>query len=206
MKAINIWEFVSLSNFSFDISPIHRCFNPAQGPLPSLAVDSLLDLMYPRCGASACTSPATYVDPDFDGKACRPFTFPAADESGEYCFNTSAPLASNFRAKPICTEEILYGADLCTWRAKCGDNLALIAPVNPKIVFVHRPDPACVRYLSHPNDARIRQAAHGTVHRGLQVHQGRSTPSRSNPKIAPASLRGSGVSSWATASPRWLTT
>jgi hypothetical protein len=47
--------------------------------------------MYPRCGPSACTSPPTYVDLDFDGKDCRPYTFPAADESGEYCWNASDP-------------------------------------------------------------------------------------------------------------------
>ena len=52
--------------------------------------------MYPRCGPSACTSPCTYVDPDFDTDlrpdvACRPYTFPAADESGEYCFAADNP-------------------------------------------------------------------------------------------------------------------
>jgi hypothetical protein len=56
-----------------------------------VAIDSQLDLMYPRCGASACTSPSTYSDPDFDGKACRPYAFPAADESGEYCWNPGDP-------------------------------------------------------------------------------------------------------------------
>jgi hypothetical protein len=70
---------------------VFRCFDPAQGPLPAVAIDSLLDLMYPRCGPSACTSPATYLDTDFDGKACRPYTFPAADESGEYCWNEGDP-------------------------------------------------------------------------------------------------------------------
>ncbi len=68
-------------------TPIYRCFDPATCSLPTIATDSLLDLMYPRCGKSACTSPTTYVDLDFDGKSCRPYTFPAADESGEYCWN-----------------------------------------------------------------------------------------------------------------------
>jgi hypothetical protein len=67
--------------------PIYRCFDPKAGPLPAVAVESLLELMYPRCGQSACTSPSTYLDPDFDSKTCRPYTFPAADESGEYCWN-----------------------------------------------------------------------------------------------------------------------
>jgi hypothetical protein len=72
-------------------APIYRCFDPAAGPLPAVAVESLLELMYPRCGPSACTSPSTYLDADFDGKACRPYTFPAADESGEYCWNAGEP-------------------------------------------------------------------------------------------------------------------
>jgi hypothetical protein len=80
--------------------PIYRCFDPAKGPLPPIqsatspgftAPDSLFDLLYPRCGKSACSSPQTYVDVDFDGKACRPYTFPAADESGEYCWNEGDP-------------------------------------------------------------------------------------------------------------------
>jgi len=67
--------------------PVYRCFDPKEGPLPSISTDSLLDLMYPRCGVSACTSPNSYLDPDFDSKTCRPYTFPAADESGEYCWS-----------------------------------------------------------------------------------------------------------------------
>jgi hypothetical protein len=66
---------------------IYRCYDPKAGPVPSIAIDSLKDLLYPRCGPSACTSPVTYTDPDFDNKQCTPYTFPAADESGEYCFN-----------------------------------------------------------------------------------------------------------------------
>jgi hypothetical protein len=73
-------------------TPIYRCFDPAAGPLPqNVAVDALLDLMYPRCGPSACTSRASYPDPDFDGKPCRPYTFPAADISREYCFDDGDP-------------------------------------------------------------------------------------------------------------------
>jgi hypothetical protein len=76
-------------------TPTYRCFDPAAGPLPVVAIDSLFDLMYPRCGPSACTSPATYLDFDFDGKACRPYSFPAADESGEYCWNEGDPPPPN---------------------------------------------------------------------------------------------------------------
>jgi hypothetical protein len=72
-------------------TPTYRCFDPKAGPLPSnITIESLLDLMYPRCGP-ICTSPSTYLDPDFDGKACRPYTFPAADVSGEYCWNEGDP-------------------------------------------------------------------------------------------------------------------
>jgi hypothetical protein len=73
--------------------PTYRCFNPEAGPFPvsSLLVasnsDALLELLYPRCGQSACTSRVSYTDPDFDGKDCLPHTFPAADISREYCFN-----------------------------------------------------------------------------------------------------------------------
>ncbi|HMI84471.1 MAG TPA: hypothetical protein VK550_10280 [Polyangiaceae bacterium] len=72
-------------------APVFRCFDPRAGALPTIAVDSLLDLVYPRCGPSACTSPATYLDPDFDDKTCRPYSFPGADVSGEYCWNEGAP-------------------------------------------------------------------------------------------------------------------
>jgi hypothetical protein len=78
---------------------IYRCFDPRSGPFPGSAgstatgtdVPALTELLYPRCGASACSSPTTYLDPDFDGKSCRPYTFPAADYSAEYCWNASDP-------------------------------------------------------------------------------------------------------------------
>ena len=47
--------------------------------------------MYPRCGATACTSPSSYTDADFDGKQCRPYAYPASEESGEYCWNPEDP-------------------------------------------------------------------------------------------------------------------
>jgi len=72
--------------------PVYRCFDPAAGQLPAMQasqipVASQLDLMFPRCGPSACTSPSSYLDRDFDDKACTRYTFPAADESGEYCYD-----------------------------------------------------------------------------------------------------------------------
>jgi hypothetical protein len=68
---------------------VYRCFDPSKGPLPALPIDidTERDQIYPRCGPSACTSPDSYLDKDFDTKACTPYTFPSADESGEYCFN-----------------------------------------------------------------------------------------------------------------------
>jgi hypothetical protein len=77
--------------------PIYRCFDPDSGPFPSQTnslqteVPALTDLLYPRCGPSACTSPGTYIDPDFDTTQCLPYTFPAADISGEYCYNPGDP-------------------------------------------------------------------------------------------------------------------
>jgi hypothetical protein len=78
---------------------IYRCYDPAQGPFPGSVgsavpgndVPALTELLYPRCGASACGSPTTYPDPDFDTKQCRPYTFPAADYSAEYCWNPDDP-------------------------------------------------------------------------------------------------------------------
>jgi hypothetical protein len=75
---------------------VYRCFDPASGPFPGSVgntapggtdVPAFLDLLYPRCGPSACTTPRTYRDLDFDGKDCRPYTFPAGDYSAEYCWN-----------------------------------------------------------------------------------------------------------------------
>ena len=70
---------------------------------------------------------------------------------------TPAPVASNFRAKPICTEEILYGADLCTWRGERGNHLALIAPVSPKIVLVYCDDDVAGKQFTHANQAQVSQ-------------------------------------------------
>ena len=64
----------------------HRCFDPDDGEIPVVADDGLLDELYPRCGESACTSPSNFVDHDFDGGQCRPYTFDN-HESGEFCFS-----------------------------------------------------------------------------------------------------------------------
>jgi hypothetical protein len=66
-----------------------------------------------------------------------------------------APADTDFRAKALSTEEILYGAFLCTWRTKRGDNLAFIASVNPKIVFVHCDDNMAGKELTHANQTQV---------------------------------------------------
>jgi hypothetical protein len=79
--------------------PIYRCWNPQDpqfatptGPqLPLIDVEAQLDLMYPRCGPSACSAQATYIDHDFDDKQCRPYAYPASEESGEFCWNPGDP-------------------------------------------------------------------------------------------------------------------
>lgn len=78
---------------------VYRCFDPAQGAFPGSVgspvsgtdVPALTELLYPRCGQSACGSPTTYPDFDFQDKQCRPYTFPAADYSAEYCWDPGDP-------------------------------------------------------------------------------------------------------------------
>jgi hypothetical protein len=78
---------------------VYRCWDPDAGPFPygggvlgaTNVPSARIDLLYPRCGPSACTSPSSYQDLDFDGKECQAYTFPADDISGEYCFNPGDP-------------------------------------------------------------------------------------------------------------------
>lgn len=80
---------------------LYRCYDPAKGALPNPVINptgasgDLLDAAFPRCdppelrgkpGGSACTFRDTYPDADFEGKACRPYTF-TSGESAEYCYN-----------------------------------------------------------------------------------------------------------------------
>jgi hypothetical protein len=89
-------------------STVYRCFDPQKGAIPQpppkdtpvvigrpqTAPDDQLDVLYPRCGPSACTFRADYPDPDFEGKECRPHTF-TSGESGNYCFNPGDPLPAS---------------------------------------------------------------------------------------------------------------
>jgi hypothetical protein len=72
-------------------TPVYRCFDSNAGGVPSVSNDALLDLLYPRCGPSACTFRDSYPDFDFEGKTCQPYTFPAADISAEYCYDNEDP-------------------------------------------------------------------------------------------------------------------
>lgn len=71
-----------------DNTGIHRCFSGASEEYPGVGMDAgLQDLIFPRCGQSACTSPGTYTDPDFVSASCEPYTFASNHESGEFCVN-----------------------------------------------------------------------------------------------------------------------
>ena len=81
---------------------VWRCHGsiPIPGPSSDGASSDLLDAAFPRCtpkslkyvegpgGGSACTFRDSYPDADFEGKACRPYTF-TSGESAEYCFNAA---------------------------------------------------------------------------------------------------------------------
>jgi hypothetical protein len=77
-----------------DDQGVHRCFEGDAESYPGRPIqgrprmdNGLQDLIFPRCGESACTSPGTYADPDFVNATCEPFTFPSNHESGEFCVN-----------------------------------------------------------------------------------------------------------------------
>ncbi len=81
-----------------------RCWDPELGDFPSettsgvrflaaanmAAQTALADELFPLCGADACLGAQDFPDPDFDGKACQPYTF-QAHETGEYCFDEDDP-------------------------------------------------------------------------------------------------------------------
>jgi hypothetical protein len=68
---------------------IHRCYNPETTDLRTIE-PVLLEEVFPRCGVAACTHVATYADPEFEGKSCRPYTF-QTHETGEYCYDEGDP-------------------------------------------------------------------------------------------------------------------
>ena len=76
-------------------------------------------------------------------------------ELNQTLVGSPAPVDTNFRAKAISTEEILYGAGLCTRRGQRGDNLALIASINPKIILVDRNDNMAREEFTHANQTQV---------------------------------------------------
>ncbi len=70
-------------------APTYRCFDPAAGMAP-VSEPAELELVYPRCGPSACTSPSYYIDPDFDDTQCKPYEF-SGKQAAYYCYGTEPP-------------------------------------------------------------------------------------------------------------------
>lgn len=68
-------------------SATYRCFEGDPAQWQDIIDSGLEDLVFPRCGADACTAPGTYRDWDFDQATCEPHTFPSNHESGEFCVN-----------------------------------------------------------------------------------------------------------------------
>lgn len=82
-------ECINREECSLDRSGTYRCFNPdemPQHPSELGLAPAQLEMLYPPCGETACTSASDYLDPQFDGKECQPFTFDT-HESAEFCFD-----------------------------------------------------------------------------------------------------------------------
>ena len=63
---------------------VDRCV-PAEQEPTGLAEPALVELVYPRCGASACLSPSYFLDAHFDGTECKPYSF-SGMETHNYCY------------------------------------------------------------------------------------------------------------------------
>jgi hypothetical protein len=70
-------------------------------------------------------------------------------------WHSVVPVASDFRAKAIRTEEILYGADSCTRRRKSGNDFPFVAPVDSEIAFIHSDHQMAGIEFTHPYQAQI---------------------------------------------------
>ncbi len=75
-----------------DSQGVNRCLPEGADPSALSATPALVEQLYPRCGASACTSPPYFLDPDFDGTECKPYEF-SGIESGYYCYGDEPPPA-----------------------------------------------------------------------------------------------------------------
>jgi hypothetical protein len=78
-----------------DATPILRCV--AAGAEPTLVAEpALMELLYPTCGANACTPPSYFSDPQFAGTECKPYTFSGLEEN-YWCFGEQPPAAPGER-------------------------------------------------------------------------------------------------------------
>jgi hypothetical protein len=88
--------------------PTYRCFDPAAGMAP-ITEPAELELVYPRCGASACTSPSYYIDPDFDDTQCKPYEW-SGKQAAYYCYGATPPPSETER----CTDGWVASINLTT--------------------------------------------------------------------------------------------
>lgn len=72
-----------------------------------------------------------------------------------YRQSAQAPVASNFRAKAISTEEILYGAGLCMRRAESRDYFALVASIDSEVALVRRDHNVAGIEFTHTNQTQV---------------------------------------------------
>jgi hypothetical protein len=87
---------------------VNRC-KPA-GAVTTMLEPALVEELYPRCGASACSSPSYYSDPDFDGSECKPYEF-SGMESNYYCYGVEPPPEAHERCGDGFVTSILLSTD-----------------------------------------------------------------------------------------------
>lgn len=92
-----------------DGTGVQRC-KPESAALSALPEPALVEELYPRCGASACSSPSYYPDPDFDGTECKPYEFSGA-ESNFYCYGAEPPPPAWERCGDAFVAPVLLGTD-----------------------------------------------------------------------------------------------
>ncbi len=66
-----------------------RCVPVGQKPA-GIAEPALAELLYPRCGESACEPPSYFKDADFSGTQCKPYAF-SGMETNFFCFSDEPP-------------------------------------------------------------------------------------------------------------------
>jgi hypothetical protein len=89
-KSCSYFSGVDASGLSV-ARPGYYCWNPATDPEPTLAPGELGDMYsYATCGTTKCDDPYAahpehLVDPAFQGRQCRPYSF-SSGMSASYCF------------------------------------------------------------------------------------------------------------------------